>query len=135
MRHYFTTDMTLEALAGMLDVSPGFSVITDEMSGWVKRMNQYRQGGDREQYLSIWASEPMKVDRQTREYVYVETPVLACLAVFTRCRADAASRSQVRDGFVERLLPFLPVLPPKVLDDKDAVCLRHIATLLSSFGP
>jgi hypothetical protein len=126
MRHYFTTDVTLERLAAMLEVSPGICISSDEMSGWVKRMNQYRQGGDREQYLSIWASEPMKVDRQSRE-VYVETPVVT---VFGGIQPDVVpslhSDAQVRDGFVERLLPFLPVLPAKVWDHKVEVSTSRL---------
>jgi hypothetical protein len=114
LRHYFTTDVTMEALAGMLDVSPGICISSDELSGWVKRMNQYRQGGDREQYLSIWAAEPMKVDRKSGGSVYVETPVVS---VFGGIQPDVVptlhSEAQVRDGFVERLLPFLPTLPAK----------------------
>jgi hypothetical protein len=76
MRHVYTTDVTLEALAGMLEQTPGLFISADELTGWIQRMNQYRQGGDREQYMSIWAGEPMKVDRKGGGSVYVERPVL-----------------------------------------------------------
>jgi putative DNA primase/helicase len=114
LRHYYTTDITLEALAGMLEHTPGICIISDELSGWVKRMNQYRQGGDREQYLSMWSSKPLKVDRKSARSVYVRTPVVAVLGgiqpdVVPNLHADA----QVREGFVERLLAQRPDVPVK----------------------
>lgn len=114
MRDYFTNDSTMERMAAMLEGSPGVLMFSDEIAGWIERMNQYRKGGDREHYLSIWSGKSIKVDRKGEGSVFVRRPVLG---VVGGIQPDVVPRlhneSNVRDGFVERILPFLPNLPVK----------------------
>jgi hypothetical protein len=44
----------------------GLVVISDEITGWVLGMNEYKggKGSDRQFWLSAWSGEPVKVDRK-----------------------------------------------------------------------
>jgi hypothetical protein len=115
LRHYFSTDLTVEALAGMLAGAPGVAVIRDEISGWVAAMDQYKggKGSDRQQYLSLWSAQTLKVDRKGGGSLYVPEPVACVVGGIQPDLAgtlhDAAQR---RDGFVERILPVVPDVEP-----------------------
>lgn len=115
LRHYFTSDPTLEALAGMLAGTSGVALIRDELSGWVAAMNQYRggAGADRQAYLSLWASAALKVDRVNRDPLYVANPVVGVVGTIQPDLAGVLhDASRRRDGFVERLLPVVVDAPP-----------------------
>lgn len=115
LRHYFSTDLTVEALAGILAEAPGVAVIRDEISGWVAALDQYKggKGSDRQQYLSLWSAQTLKVDRKTGGSLYVPEPVACVVGGIQPDLAgtlhDAAKR---RDGFVERILPTVPEVAP-----------------------
>lgn len=111
LRHYFSTAPTIEGLGAVLDDAPGVAVIRDEISGWVAAMDQYRggKGSDRQQYLSLWSGQAIKVDLKGGGSLYVPEPV-SC--VVGGIQPDLAGTlhtpSQRRDGFVERVLPVVP---------------------------
>lgn len=111
LRHYFSTEPTIEALAAILEPSPGVAVVRDEISGWVGSLDQYRggKGSDRQQFLSLWSGGVIKADRKGGATIYVEHPV-AC--VVGGIQPDLAGvlhdEAQRRDGFVERILPVVP---------------------------
>jgi hypothetical protein len=95
MRHLFSTDVTIEALVGILGSNPGAAIIRDEIGGWVASMDQYRggKGSDRQQYLSLWSAGTIKADRKTGESIYVRHPVaLRRWGDPTRPRRRAAQR-------------------------------------------
>jgi hypothetical protein len=120
LRHYFSTDLTVEALAGILANAPGVAIICDEIAGWVAAMDQYKggKGSDRQQYLSLWSSQTLKVDRKGGGSVYVPNPVVCVVGGIqpdlVATLHDAANR---RDGFVERILPVVPVVGPALWTD------------------
>jgi hypothetical protein len=120
LRHYFSTELTVEALAGMLAGAPGVAIIRDEISGWVAAMDQYKggKGSDRQQYLSLWSAQTLKVDRKGGGSVYVPKPVACVVGGIQPDLAgtlhDAAKR---RDGFVERILPVVPDVEPALWTD------------------
>jgi hypothetical protein len=64
-------DTTVEALGVLLEENPrGLLATRDELSGWVRSMDQYKQGGkgaDRQFYLSAWSSSHVAVDRKSRD--------------------------------------------------------------------
>jgi putative DNA primase/helicase len=115
LEHYFTTDATLEALAAILEGSEGVTLCRDEIVGWVKSCDAYRggRGGDRQQWLSLWAGAPLKVDRKKGEPVYVPFPVV-CVAggVQPELLTELADEAGRRDGFVERILWSYPDTAP-----------------------
>lgn len=68
--HYYTTDITLEALADILKTSPrGLVILQDELAGLIKGLNQYKggKGNDAQKYLELWNCKPLKIDRVKSE--------------------------------------------------------------------
>jgi putative DNA primase/helicase len=68
LRRTLVDDITIEALAQRLSESPrGLLSEQDELSGFLRGMDQYKAGGKgnaRQQYLKIWSSSPITVDRK-----------------------------------------------------------------------
>jgi hypothetical protein len=108
-RHIVTTDATVEAIAPMLVSGKGILLWREELSAWVRSMNQYRSGGrgaDRQSYLSMWSRTLLKIDRKSSpEPVVVLRPFLGVTGgirpEFIPGLADPELRE---DGFVDRIL-------------------------------
>jgi uncharacterized protein DUF3987 len=70
MERTLVEDITVEALATVLETTPrGVVAYRDELSAWVRAMDQYRAGGkgaDRQFYLSAWSNSYAAVDRKSR---------------------------------------------------------------------
>src|SRR5829696_9384357 len=70
MERTLVDDTTVERLAGIQAENPrGVVVIRDELSGWARAMDQYKQGGrgaDRQFWLSAWSNSYVAVDRKSR---------------------------------------------------------------------
>ena len=107
----WTADVTVEQLARLLAANPrGLLLVRDELSAWVKSMNQYRQGkgADRQFYLSVWGGAPVKVDRVgagTPTSITVPHPclsVVGCIPPDVMPHLD--EQSGLEDGFLPRLL-------------------------------
>jgi hypothetical protein len=106
----WTADVTVEQLARLLDANPrGLLQVRDELSAWVKSMNQYRQGrgADRQFYLSVWSGTPVKVDRVGTGNPTCITVPHPCLSV-VGCLPPEVVRDlddlEQEDGFLPRLL-------------------------------
>ena len=71
MERTLVEDTTVEALAVVLEGTPrGVLAMRDELSGWVRSMDQYKAGGkgaDRQFWLSAWSNSYASVDRKGRE--------------------------------------------------------------------
>lgn len=141
LAHYFTTDATLEALAAMLDDSPGVAVVRDELVGWVRSHDAYRKGGDRQSFLSLWAGAALKVDRKTSGTLYVEHP---CVPVVGGIQPDLmgelAEEANRRDGFVDRVDMVWPVALPQrwtedAVDDARIVAVHDLFAKLRMVPP
>lgn len=108
MQHLFTTDATTESLAVILESNrKGVLCIHDELAAWVKGMNQYRRGADRQFYLSAWSNAPIKVDRKTSEDgpIIVSHPFVCVLGgVQPDLLPTLETGRGVEDGFLDRLL-------------------------------
>jgi hypothetical protein len=136
MRSVYTSDITTEALVVVLEHSPGIVYTADELIGWVRRMNQYRAGADKQAYLSLWATDPLKVDRKSTGSAHVPMP---CVGIYGGIQPDVVPflhpANMGRDGFVERILPFQPqvgaktyrkgMIPPTVTSD----LVEHFRTM------
>ena len=112
-RHVVTTDATTEALAPMLLHSKGLLLFKDELTGWVRGMDQYRSGGkgaDRQHYLSMWSRSLIKVDRKSSaEPIIVQRPLLSVFGgIQPDLLPDLADSAQREDGFVDRAALELP---------------------------
>jgi hypothetical protein len=110
----YVCDVTTEKLACVLqDNGRGVALIRDELTGWVAGMDQYRskgRGADRQVYLSVWAGEPIRVDRKNQgEPVYVAHPFLGVIgglppALLPQLRGERG----LWDGFLDRVLTTYP---------------------------
>lgn len=72
----YTTDVTSEGMARMLEHNPrGIAVINDELSGFFGRLGGYGSGGpdkDRAFWLSLFRGVPAKIERASKDTVFVE---------------------------------------------------------------
>ncbi len=70
MERTLVEDTTVERLAGIQAENPrGVVVVRDELSGWARAMDQYKQGGrgaDRQFWLSAWSNSYVSVDRKSQ---------------------------------------------------------------------
>jgi Protein of unknown function (DUF3987) len=112
-RRTWTSDTTVERLGGLLQENPrGLALIRDELSGWVKSLNQYKapgRGADRQFYLSAWSGVPSNVDRKgvnggnTR--ISVPQPFLSVIVCIPLgVLPDLQERRGQQDGFIDRIL-------------------------------
>ena len=106
----FTTDPTMEALITLLcDNKKGILLFQDELSGFLTGFNKYKsgkggQGGDREQYLSLWSGTPIKVDRVGKQ-LYCHRPFVSILGgIQPRKAASAFGNESFDDGLLPRFL-------------------------------
>lgn len=138
LESFYTTDATIEAIAALADASPGLCMIRDELVGWVKAHDAYRQAGDRQTWLSLWSGAPLKIDRKSTATVFIPTPSVSVAGGLQPDRlVDLRDAASTDDGFVDRLLigwPDAPallwtdaVVPRDVIRDAQRVInlLRH----------
>ncbi len=122
LRHYFSTNLTLEALVSMLETTPGLAIIRDEVVSFIKSMDQYRggKGSDRQEYLSLHAGTPIKADRRTGESVYATHPV-ACIVggIQPDVFPSLHNANGQRDGMLERFIPIVPTIGLRRWTDDD----------------
>lgn len=113
MQHLYTTDATVEALAGMLEHNTYALLFErDELTAWVRSLNQYKggKGADRQHWLSFWNGASIKVDRKSRKgSIIVEHPFLAVTGCLPPDVLPELSDERGReDGFVHRILFAFP---------------------------
>jgi hypothetical protein len=104
-----STDATVEALATVLEQNPrGVLFIRDELTAWVRAMNQYKggKGADRQHWLSFWNGSPVIVNRKNRRDALVLlnpfVGVVGCLP--PDVLEELADERGREDGFVHRIL-------------------------------
>jgi hypothetical protein len=109
LRRVVVQDITFESLADLLAVNGrGMAMVRDELSGFVRSMDQYRagKGSDRQHYLSIWNSSRLFVDRKHKpEPTIVPRPFLSIVGAIQPDILSEMSDEQGReDGFIHRFL-------------------------------
>lgn len=107
------SDITVEAIAQTLSENPGgLLMLHDELSSWLKGMNQYKggDGNDREFFLKVWSFASLPVDRKgqaNREPIWLEEPFLALAGGIQPDLLTGLSSGR-RDGFIDRILFAFP---------------------------
>lgn len=98
-------DITMEALVAKQAASPrGGGMHCDELAGWLARMDQYRKGGDRQKWLSIFNGSQLTEIRKTAaagEHV-VPRPFVSVAGGVQPGKLHDLGRDH--DGFLHRLL-------------------------------
>ena len=106
-RDVLVSDVTIEGLASALQDNPrGLLLYRDELAGWVKSFNKYRDGDDRQQWIELWSATPLKITRKTQSPILVESPAVSVVGT---SQPDVARRlfgsQDARDsGLTARLL-------------------------------
>ena len=99
-------DITIEDLVDQSSKNPkGIGVFKDELAGWFKDMNKYRDGSDKERYLSAWSGDSIILNRKTAEDAYVEKrfiPILGGIqpSIFKQFQTE----ENHSNGFMDRML-------------------------------
>ena len=109
MGRTYADDTTVESLVGILEDNPrGVLIYKDELTGWVRGMDQYRaagKGADRQHWLSVWSNQPIVVDRKSRQGdpIYVERPWVSLVGGIQPAMLPELGGS-MEDGLLDRFL-------------------------------
>ncbi|QDU20736.1 DUF3987 domain-containing protein [Urbifossiella limnaea] len=115
LRQAVLDDATTEAVARVLaDNERGVVVLKDELSGFVRGMDQYRggRGADRQFWLSAWAGAPAKVNRVKDHaagplvipHPFAAVAGMMCPDSLAELRGENRHGDAAADGFLDRFL-------------------------------
>ncbi len=124
---FISTDITVEALIQLHQESDNaVGVYKDELSGWIKDMNKYREGSDLEFWLSAWAGESVVLNRVTRDSNFIDKPCLPVLGGIQPSVFDAFYTEENKDnGFMDRMLLAFPDFRVSYWNEKE-ICKEDI---------
>lgn len=115
VHHHLTLDdATREAVAQVHSQNiRGLVVIKDELIGWVKSLNAYKQGkGDDKQFwLSVNSGSLVKVNRKGGEPIIVPQPCVSVVGGLTPDMLPDFRESRNDDGWLDRILFSYPDPP------------------------
>jgi hypothetical protein len=107
---FIVNDITIEALVELhedTDVSLG--VLKDELAGWIKDMNKYRDGGDEQFWLSAWNSKSISLTRKTAKSSNVHSPFISVLGgIQPSIMNSLYNEDHKSSGFLDRMLVCYP---------------------------
>lgn len=109
---FIVDDVTIEALINLHSQNPnGVGVFKDELAGWFKDMNKYKDGSDKEAWLTSWSGKGISVDRMTRVSDYIPSPILPVLGGIQPLVLSSFFTEENKDsGFLDRMLYSFPDL-------------------------
>ena len=123
-KQFIADDITLEALVDLhQEVTTGVGVFKDELAGWLKDMNKYREGSDLEFWLSTWSGSSVNVNRLTRIGSFVENPFIPVIGGIQPSVLNELYTQEKKDnGFMDRMLISYPdVEIPEYNEDEISV--------------
>jgi predicted DNA-binding protein YlxM (UPF0122 family) len=95
-------------------------VFKDELAGWLKDMNKYREGSDLEFWLSSWSNESVNVNRMSRVGSFIESPYIPVLGGIQPNILNGFFTSENKNnGFIDRLLITYPEAKVEKFNDKE----------------
>jgi hypothetical protein len=105
-KQLLASDTTIEALISLHNESKNaIGVFKDELDGWFKDMNKYREGSDKQQWLSIWSNESIIVNRLSRDDLYISSPFIPVLGGIQPEILDSHfTNENISSGFIDRFL-------------------------------
>lgn len=118
---FMVDDITLEALIDLHGQSKNaVGVFKDELNGWIKDMNKYREGSDLEFWLSTWSGKSITVNRVTRPSIYVDRPLIPVLGgIQPTVLTNVCSDENKDNGFIDRMLLTFPALEVEYYNDNE----------------
>jgi hypothetical protein len=116
-------DTTVEALMERLAENlKGLLSNNDELSGWVRSMDQYKggnKGNDRQFWLSTWSSTSVSVDRKGRKGPLMVTHPFVCIAGGIQPGILSEIKNNREDGLLDRFLFAYPDHTPTRWSDSE----------------
>lgn len=118
---FIANDITLEALVDLHQESDNaVGVFKDELAGWLKDMNKYREGSDLEFWLSTWSGKSVNLNRLTRKGSFVEKPFIPVLGGIQPNIFNSFYTDENKDnGFMDRMLLSFPDLKVDTYNDAE----------------
>lgn len=109
-QQFIANDITLEALVQLHEHVPsGVGIFKDELAGWFKDMNKYREGSDLEFWLSSWSGKSASLVRVTRDDSFIESPFMPVLGGIQPSIFNGVYTEEKKDnGFMDRMLISYP---------------------------
>jgi len=109
---FIVNDITLEALIDLHEENKNaVGVFKDELAGWFKDMNKYRQGSDLEFWLSCWSGKAANMNRKTAKSSFVDKPHIPVLGGIQPSIFDQFNTDENKEnGFTDRMLISFPDL-------------------------
>lgn len=109
-KQFIANDITVEALVDLHQENDnGVGVFKDELAGWFKDMNKYKQGSDLELWLSSWSGKAVNLNRLTRAGSFVASPLIPVLGGIQPTIFNSFYTEENKDnGFMDRMLLSYP---------------------------
>ncbi|MDI1257116.1 MAG: DUF3987 domain-containing protein [Flavobacterium sp.] len=107
LKKHVLTNFTPEALNKRLNENPrGCSVLSDEMATFFEGMNNYSNGDQISNYLTIWSNQPITSDRVgTPIPLLIKTPFLSVIGgLQPRMLSKVFPMQKLDNGFFQRFL-------------------------------
>lgn len=112
LQDVFLEDTTVEAIGSVLRNRPrGSAIICEELSGWFKRQNAYKQkgGGDEAFYLQSHGGRPAKINRKVGPCIFIPQATLSITGTIQRpILKDVLTGSHIGSGMAARFLFSMP---------------------------
>lgn len=105
-RQVLIKDSTIEMVVKILSNNPaGCCLLADELSGFLARMNQYKDGDEVQKWLELWSGAPVLMQRITRDENKVENPFCSIVGGIQPGVLEGLSKSEnEHNGFYHRFL-------------------------------
>ncbi len=107
---FIAEDITIEALSELHENNPNaIGILRDELVGWIKDMNKYREGSDLQKYLSCWSNGTLSNDRKTAGSSYVAKAFIPIIGGVQPSILSGVFTAENKDnGFIDRILLCYP---------------------------
>jgi len=118
---FIANDITIEALVELHQENKNsIGVFKDELAGWFKDMNKYREGSDLEFWLSTWSGKAISLNRKTARSSFVDKPFVSVLGGIQPNILNTFYTEDNKDnGFIDRMLLSFPDLNIEKWNDKE----------------
>jgi len=118
---FIANDVTIEALVDMHQENRNsVGIFKDELAGWFKDMNKYREGSDLEFWLSCWSGKSANLNRKTAKSSFVDKPLIPVLGGIQPGILNIFYTEDNKDnGFVDRMLLSFPEMQIDYYNDAE----------------
>lgn len=119
---FIANDITSEALIQMHQQSKNcVGVFKDELAGWFKDMNKYREGSDLEMWLSSWSGKSINLNRvNVTSNAFLPHPFMPVLGGIQPSILNNFYTDENKDnGFIDRVLLSFPDLKVEKYNDNE----------------